>query len=72
MSYNPARILKLEGGSLAVGSVADITIIDPEKKWKVKASEFKSLSKNSPFDGYKLSGQNWCTILDGRVVFQRQ
>ena len=72
MSYNPARILKLEGGSLAVGSVADITIIDPDKKWKVKASEFKSLSKNSPFDGYKLSGQNWCTILDGRVVFQRQ
>lgn len=71
MSANPARILKLEGGTLAVGSVADITIIDPDKKWKVKSADFKSLSKNSPFDGYRLSGQNWCTVLDGRVVFQR-
>ena len=71
MSYNPARILKLNGGTLADGSVADITIIDPDKKWKVKSAQFKSLSRNSPFEGYRLSGQNWCTILDGKVVFQR-
>lgn len=71
MSYNPARILNLEGGTLAIGSVADITIIDPEKKWTVKANKFRSLSKNSPFIDYKLKGQIFKTILDGKVVFEQ-
>ncbi|MEW5993798.1 MAG: dihydroorotase [Candidatus Zixiibacteriota bacterium] len=71
MSFNPARILKLPGGTLAVGSPADITIIDPDKKWTVKADRFRSLSKNSPFIGYRLSGQVYRTILGGRVVFER-
>jgi dihydroorotase len=71
MTANPARILRLPGGSLSDGSPADITIIDPDKKWTVKADKFRSKSKNSPFIGYKLSGQIYATILGGRVVFEK-
>ncbi len=70
MTVNPAKILNLPGGSLAEDSPADITIIDPDKKWTVKADKFRSKSKNSPFIGYRLSGQIYKTILGGRVVFE--
>jgi len=71
MTINPARIFKLKGGTLAIGSPADITVIDPNKKWKVKAENFHSKSKNSPFIGYQLSGQAAVTIFGGKVVFKR-
>ncbi len=71
MTANPARILNLPGGSLADGSLADITIIDPDKTWTVKADRFNSKSKNSPFIGWKLSGQVYKTILGGRIVFEQ-
>lgn len=70
MTINPARILKLPGGTLKQGAAADITIIDPEKKWTVKREKFRSKSKNSPFIGWKLSGKVSHTILGGRVVYQ--
>jgi len=70
MTVNPAKILNLPGGSLAEDSPADITIIDPDKKWTVKADKFRSKSKNSPFIGYRLSGQVYKTILGGRVIFE--
>lgn len=69
MTTNPARILNLPGGTLEEESVADIVIIDPEKKWMVKADRFRSKSKNSPYIGWKLSGQVHKTILGGKVVF---
>ncbi len=71
MTINPARILNLKGGSLSRGAAADVTIIDPDKKWTVKADRFRSRSKNSPFVGWKLSGQVVTTILGGRVVYER-
>ncbi len=70
MTYNPARILKLAGGTLEDDSVADITIVDPDKKWTVKKEKFRSKSKNSPFVGWKLSGQVFMTILGGKVVYK--
>jgi dihydroorotase len=70
MTYNPARILGLEGGTLAEGGVADITVIDPDVKWTVDPSKFRSKSKNSPFIGWELSGKVHKTILGGRVVFE--
>jgi dihydroorotase len=70
MTSNPARIFGLPGGTLSKGSPADITIIDAEKKWTVRADKFRSRSQNSPFIGYKLSGQVAKTILGGRVVFE--
>lgn len=70
MTINPARILKLPGGTLEVGKKADITIIDPEKKWTVKKEYFRSKSRNSPYLGWKLSGRVDYTILGGRVVYK--
>jgi dihydroorotase len=70
MTYNPARILGLPGGKLTEGAMADITVIDPDKKWTVKKDKFRSKSKNSPFIGWKLSARVACTILGGRVVYR--
>jgi dihydroorotase len=69
MTYNPARILRLAGGTLEEGSDADITVIDPDKKWVVKKEKFHSKSKNSPFIGWKLSGKVAFTVVGGRVVY---
>ncbi|MEW6014268.1 MAG: dihydroorotase [Candidatus Zixiibacteriota bacterium] len=70
MTINPARILKLPGGRLEIGKKADITVIDPEKKWTVKKENFRSKSKNSPYIGWKLSGKVEYTILGGRLVYK--
>lgn len=68
MSSNPARILGLECG-LNVGKPADITIIDPEKSFTVEARSFKSLSRNTPFDGWNMKGKAVLTMVGGKVVF---
>lgn len=68
MTVNPARILNLNLGRIEVGGAADLTIIDPKLSWTVDISEFKSKSKNSPFEGRKLTGRAWMTIVDGKIV----
>jgi len=70
MTHNPAKILGIEAGTLANGSNADITIIDPDKKWTVRSDKFMSRSKNSPFIGEKLTGKVFMTILGGKIVFE--
>ncbi|NOY88321.1 MAG: dihydroorotase [FCB group bacterium] len=70
MTSNPSKILKLERGTLEEGKIADITIIDPDKKWTVDANKFRSKSKNSPYIGWKLSGKVFKTILEGKIVFE--
>jgi len=69
MSTNPAGILKIPGGTLRVGSKADITVIDPQKKWTVKADEFRSKSRNTPFEGRKFQGRAVLTIVGGSVKY---
>jgi len=66
MSTAPARIIKSGGGTLSVGAAADITIIDPNVEWTVDASQFKSRSKNTPFDGWKLKGRAVQTLVGGK------
>jgi dihydroorotase len=68
-STNPARILKLERGSLAKGSAADVTVLDPELSHVVDSSNFCSRSRNTPFEGWKLQGGPAITIVKGRVVW---
>ena len=69
MSSNPARILGLENG-LLIGRPADITIIDPERPYRVNADNFKSLSRNTPFDGWDMKGKAVLTMVGGNVVYQ--
>ena len=68
-SINPARILRLDRGTLAKGSWADITVIDPELNHKVRSEDFRSRSRNTPFEGWKLKGGPVMTIVKGRVVW---
>lgn len=67
LSLNPATVFKLDKGTLAIGADADITIIDPNLEWNVDASLFRSKSKNTPFNGWKLKGKAIQTIVGGRL-----
>ena len=67
MSVAPANIIRVPGGSLGIGDVADITIFDPNKEWVVKASDFKSKSRNTVLEGVTLTGKANRTILGGRA-----
>lgn len=69
MSFNPAQIFKINGGSLAVGMPADITIIDMDKEWIVDVEKFESKARNCPFHGWKLVGKVITTLVGGRLVF---
>jgi dihydroorotase len=68
-STNPARILRLERGTLSPGSWADLTVLDCERQWEVRSSEFLSRSRNTPFEGWKLRGGPAMTIVKGRVAW---
>jgi dihydroorotase len=71
LASNPARIFRLAGrGSLAPGSMADVTIFDPRKKWTFDASQSKSKSKNTPYDGWSFTGKVAATIVSGKVVYE--
>ena len=70
MSTLPARILGINRGTLRPGSVADITLIDPECVWQVDVKSFCSKSVNSPFDRWTLRGRAVATIVAGRVKYR--
>ena len=69
MSCNPARILNLPAGTLAPGSAADVTLIDPNRDWTVDVKAFCSRGKNSPFHGLTLSGRAVMTLVDGLIKY---
>jgi dihydroorotase len=69
MSVNPARILRISGGSLAEGSAADITILAPELRVAIDRARLRSRSKNTPFHGWTFRGGVAATIVAGRVVY---
>ncbi len=68
LSANPADILGLNKGCLAVGRPADIVIIDDENEYTVNVADFKSKAKNSPYDGWKLYGKAEYVIVNGEIV----
>ena len=70
MSTNPANLLRLPGGTLREGSLADIVLFDPDRSWTVDAEKLHSKSKNTPFDGLELPGRVVRTILGGKTVFE--
>ena len=72
LSVNPARILGVPGGTLSVGAPADITVIDPEKKFVFTEESIQSKSRNSPFLGWELQGKAVLTILAGRITWGQE
>ncbi len=69
LTVNPARLLKLDRGTLAPGAPGDVTIIDPKQAWQVDSRQFQSLSRNTPFDGWQLPARATHTIVDGRIAW---
>lgn len=70
MSTNPAKMLGIDKGTLQIGSIADITIIDSEYEYIVNAQEFESKGKNTPFNGRKLQGRAVYTIVKGSIIME--
>ncbi|MBU1567981.1 MAG: dihydroorotase [Proteobacteria bacterium] len=70
MSCAPAAILGVAGGSLRIGGVADVTVVDPERQFTFFAEKSYSKSRNTPFDGWKLQGKAVMTMLAGRITYQ--
>jgi dihydroorotase len=69
-TVEPARLLKINAGTLSIGGPADVTLIDPDLEWTVKIDKFESASRNSPFDGWKLKGRAVRTIVGGKTVWK--
>ena len=69
ITANPAKILKIDKGTLKVGSDADICIFDPDKPWKVDANKLKSKSKNAAIENKSLQGKVLMTFLKGQLVY---
>ena len=69
-TIEPARLLKIDAGTLSIGARADVTLIDPELEWTVRIDQFESASRNSPFNGWKLKGRAVRTIAGGKTVWK--
>ncbi|MFH1732174.1 MAG: dihydroorotase [Planctomycetota bacterium] len=69
LTWNPARILGINKGSLRPGSDADVTIIDPYVAWTIDVAKFRSRSRNCPFDGKEVRGRAVRTIVRGKTKY---
>ncbi|HET7276339.1 MAG TPA: dihydroorotase, partial [Longimicrobiaceae bacterium] len=69
MSCAPARAMSIDGGTLKVGSRADVTMFDPSLEWVVDPRNFRSMSRNTPFTGWRLKGRPTRTIVGGRTIW---
>lgn len=70
MSCKPAKIFHLPGGSLSRGSLGDVSVFDPAKRWVVDPSRFRSKGRNTPYGGHELQGQAMLTLVGGQVVYR--
>ncbi len=70
MTVKPYEVLGRSGGTLAPGADADVTVFDPSKRWTVRASEFASKGRNTPFEGWELPGRVLLTVVGGRAVYR--
>lgn len=70
ITSEPANLFKLPGGKLQRGGPADIVLFDPDKPWILREENFRSKSKNAPYDGRPVQGQVHRTIVDGRTVYE--
>ena len=70
VTCDPAAIMGVEAGSLAVGSIADVCVFDPDSSWTVTSESLRSQGKNTPFLGSEMTGRVCTTLVGGRVVYQ--
>ncbi|MEZ3421672.1 MAG: dihydroorotase, partial [Eubacterium sp.] len=70
MAVNPREIFKIAGGVIKEGETADLCLLDLEKEWVVHPEEFVSMGRATPFENWKLQGENLLTILRGEIVYE--
>jgi dihydroorotase len=70
MSTRPAALLGLEAGTLSSGAPADLAVVDLDRPWIVREEELRSRSKNSAFEGARLTGKVIRTMVGGAMVFR--
>ncbi|MCB1941085.1 MAG: dihydroorotase [Candidatus Accumulibacter sp.] len=70
VTCDPAAILGIDAGSLAIGSPADVCVFDPTEPWRVTAESLRSQGKNTPYLGYEMSGRVRMTLVGGGIVFE--
>jgi dihydroorotase len=71
-TVGPARALGLPGGTLAPGAPADLTLVDPERRWRVDPRQLRSRSRNTPFAGWEMTGRAVAVLVGGRVVHEEE
>jgi dihydroorotase len=72
LTLNPAQILRLPVGRLAVGAPADLMLFHPDQPWQICPDAFLSKSKNAPFDDRPVRGRVRLTIVDGRTIVRAE
>jgi dihydroorotase len=70
LTLRPARVLSLPKGTLTCGADADVTLIDPDCDWTIDVGQFKSKSRNCPYDGWQARGRAVATIVQGALKHQ--
>ena len=70
MSYNPAKIMKLEQGDIQPGKMADSVVFDPKETYKIDKNTFLSKGKNTPFHGREVTGKVKATLCQGEIVYE--
>jgi dihydroorotase len=70
MTWLPAKVIRVDKGSLAVGDRADVVIMDPDAEWTVDANAFFSKSRNCPYHGWKVKGKVLYTLVAGEIRFE--
>ena len=70
MSYNPAKVIGIDKGTLNVGKTADIVVFDPDSEYEIDVNTFESKGKNTPFNGKKVKGRVKYTICSGKIVYK--
>lgn len=69
-STNPAKLLKITGGTIAVGAPADFTVVDLNREYTIDKNKFASKGKNTPFHGWNVWGEVHMTVVDGDVKYK--
>jgi dihydroorotase len=72
LTIGPARILGIPAGTLEPGVAADVTLVDPERRWRVEARSFRSKSRNTPFEGWEMAGRAVAVLVGGRLVLDER
>jgi dihydroorotase len=69
LTINPARVLGIDRGTLGIGKIADVTVIDPKAEWTIDPTKFKSKSRNCPYAGWKVRGRADAVLVGGQIKY---